>query len=69
MGTILTEDQIKMIAREAAREVLREHVTTCPVAMKVELQAWRGLGKFIGLAFLGGGISGGIVSKLFNIVK
>jgi len=69
--TVPLSDFVKEVAREAAREVLREHVAQCPIkevqakveSLQVRFAALVGL--MIGSGVLGGSVAAGLV-KLLN---
>ena len=57
---------LEYIAARAAEQAVKNHRVECPVTKDIELKAWRGFGKMLGIAAFGGGIGGGILTWLIQ---
>ena len=63
-------EAVRMIAREAAQEVMHEtiaeHVRTCPVLLTARLELWKVVGMILGSGLLGGGAGAALAKTLWG---
>jgi hypothetical protein len=59
-------DAVKMVAREVAQVVVKEHIATCPIRAEMKIAWWKFVATLLAAGALGGGSGAALAKALLS---